>query len=119
MAFTKDSRSFRLERTAPNARPSALAWDLATGKPAEVPGVTHLGDSLDQVSPDGSRLLKIVEGAIEIDDRQSGRTLLGYGDEGAYLWAIFSPDGNYILACKDKSAELFDASPVPTPVEKR
>ena len=71
MAFTKDSRSFRLERTAPNARPSVLAWDLATGKPAEVPGVTHLGDSLDQVSPDGSRLLKIVEGAIEIDDRQS------------------------------------------------
>ena len=109
MAFTRDSRTFVLERRSPNAKPAVLAWNLATGKPAEAPEVTNLVDSVDQVSPDGSRLLRIVDGVLKIEDRQTGRTLIEYG---GCFWAIFSPDGNYILACKDESAELLDAGPV-------
>ena len=116
MAFADDSRTFCVERESPSAQPAVLAWDLASGKPTELPGVTHVVDAdvdaVDQPSPDGSRLLRTVERVIKIDDRQSGRTLLEYGGPDPYFWAIFSPDGNYILAGRSNGAELLDASPV-------
>jgi serine/threonine protein kinase/WD40 repeat protein len=122
MAFAENSRTFCLERKSPIAEPPVLAWDLAAGKPTELPGITHLVDpdvdSLDQVSPDGSRLLRTVDGVIKIEDRQTGRALLEHGDRDPYFWATFSPDGNYILARKSNGAELLDASPIGQPAEK-
>jgi WD40 repeat protein len=108
MAFARDSRTFVLDRNSPNANRAVLAWDLASGKPAEVPDVTHRVDPVDPISPDGSRRLRIVDGGIKIEDRQTGRTVLEYR---GYVWAIFSPDGHYILACKRDGAALLDASP--------
>jgi len=111
MTFASDGRTFYLDLASPDARPPVLAWDLTTGKPAEPPGVDRLPDPADHVSRDGSRLLEIVDGIIKIKDRQTGRTLLEYGGrDPTYLWAIFSPDGNYILACKTSGAELFDGT---------
>ena len=124
MAFGDDSRTFFVERRSPSAQPAVLAWDLASGKPTEPPGLTHVADAdvdaVDQPSPDGSRLLRTVDSVIKIDDRQTGRTLLEYGGPDPYFWAMFSPDGNYILARRSNGIELLDASPLaPPPSETR
>jgi WD40 repeat protein len=124
MAFGEDGRTFCVERKSPSAQPAVLAWDLASGKPTEPPGVTHVGDTdidaVDQPSPDGLRLLRTVDAVIKIDDRQTGGTLIEYGGPDPYFWAMFSPDGNYILARRSNGIELLDASPVaPPPSETR
>jgi hypothetical protein len=124
MAFGDGSRTFCVERRSPGVQPAVLAWDLATGKPIEPAGVTHVVDAdidaVDQVSPDGSRLLRTVDGVIKIDDGQSGRSLIEYGGADPYFWAMFSPDGSYILARRSNGVELLDASPIaPPPSETR
>jgi WD40 repeat protein len=122
MAFGEDSRTFCLGRTYLNNEPPVLAWDLATGKPTKVPGITHLidvdVDSVDQFSADGSRLLRTVGDVIKIEDRQTGQTLIECGGEHPYLWSIISPDGNFILARRTNGAEMLDASPIRAPDEK-
>jgi WD40 repeat protein len=119
MLFSADSAIFYLERGTPKAQPPVLAWDLATGNAVNSDGVVHLLASTDQVSPDGTRQIRIVEGVIDIEDRATGRTLIEYAGAERYFWAIFSSDGKYILACKDKGVELFDATPVETAAEKQ
>ena len=108
------SRTLRLQRSSPDAKAPVLAWDLTTGKPTGIPDVAQLADSVDQVSPDGSRLLRTAGGVMTIEDRRTGRTLLERRGQDAYDWAIFSPDGNYILVRKGMSTELLDASPIAT-----
>jgi WD40 repeat protein len=114
MAFSDRDRTFLLARALPNAKPSVLAWDLASGKLTEKAGVLRVVDSFDEVSPDGSRVLRTLDGVIEIKDRQTGRTMIKWGGRGDYLWTMSSPDGNYILACKPKGSELLDVSPIAT-----
>ena len=118
LAFTADGRTFFLRRGSSSAG-SLRAWDLESGKPTKMPGDGQWADAADQANPDGSRVLRIVDGVIKIEDRAHDRTLIEYPDQAPYHWATFSPDGNYILACGLVSAELLDASPIGKPLGRR